>query len=394
MQSKLASSLVGKVFGRRLPFHFLAAELHKRWGHYDGFKVLDAGKDCFICQFKNDADRDAIIRSGPWTVAGQILGLDVWSLDFNPSSSVGASTPIWVRLPELPLYCWGKENLARISSDIGVPLWLDPVTANMEKIAFARVCVRVNLAQPLKLGVWINGPKGKFFQRVEYEGITVICFKCGVVGHRDKNCPLLGPTSQANVTTIPSPVPSNDMMEINAGNATPSGIEGNLLHTQPDPCENASKESVGPWMLVTNCRKPIKLAGQQPKQAAGNHLTKSKPATSLNSARQQQQQQIATHHQQKSSAQQYRVVGQQGIGAKTPQNSHLNIPKRLNKQTSTGETQDCAIALQGLLQKNQTSTVDMQDSAVAMQGLMQQKQKGTVDIQNSAIAMQGLLQKK
>ncbi|PKA46260.1 hypothetical protein AXF42_Ash020011 [Apostasia shenzhenica] len=205
IQSKLASSLVGKLFGRRLPFHFLAAELHKRWGHYDGFKVLDAGKDCFICQFRHDADRDAIFRSGPWTVAGQILGLDVWSLEFDPSSSVGASTPIWVRLPELPLYCWGKENLARISSEIGAPLWLDPITANMDKIAFARVCVRVNLAQPFKSGVWINGPKGKFFQRVEYEGITVICFKCGVVGHRDKNCSLQGPTSQVNASTTPSP---------------------------------------------------------------------------------------------------------------------------------------------------------------------------------------------
>ncbi|PKA54133.1 hypothetical protein AXF42_Ash018143 [Apostasia shenzhenica] len=244
----------------------------------------------------------------------------------------------------------------------------------MDKIAFARVCVRVNLAQPLKPGVWIDGPKGKFFQRVEYEGITVICFKCGVVGHRDKNCPLLGPTSKANAATIPSPVPSNDMMKINVA----------------DPCENASKESVGPWMLVTNRRKPIKLAGQQPKQAAGNHPNKSKPATSLNSTRQQQQH-IATHQQQKSSAQQYRVVGQQGIGAKTPQNSHLNIPTRLHKQMGTGETQDNAVALQGLSQKNQTGTVEMQDSTVAMQGLMQNKQKGTVEMQNSAGAMQGLL---
>ncbi|PKA48006.1 hypothetical protein AXF42_Ash015769 [Apostasia shenzhenica] len=249
----------------------------------------------------------------------------------------------------------------------------------MDKIAFARVCVRVNLAQPLKPGVWIDGPKGKFFQRVEYEGITVICFKCSVVGHRDKNCPLLGPTSQANAATIPSPVPSNDMMEINVGNATPSGIEGNSLHTQPDPCENASKESVGPWMLVTNRQKPMKLAGQHPKQAAGNHPNKSKPATSLNSTRQQQQH-IATHQQQKSSVQQYRVVGQQSIGAKTPQNSHLNIPTRLHKQMGTGETHDNAVALQGLSQKNQTGSVEMQDSTIAMQGLMQNKQKGTVEM--------------
>ncbi|PKA66316.1 hypothetical protein AXF42_Ash007013 [Apostasia shenzhenica] len=170
-------------------------------------------------------------------------------------------------------------------------------------------------------------------------------------------------------------------------------------------------------MLVTNCRKSRNLAGQQPKQVVGN---KSKPATSLNSARQQQQ--IATHQQQKSSAQQYRVVGQQGTRAKIPQNSHLNIPTRLNKQKGTVNLQDSAVAIPGLLQKHQKDTIEMvkrtvkmqdstvemqdhtikmrdntvevRDSSVEMQGMVQTKQTGTVEMRGSAVAMQGLLQNK
>ncbi|PKA55879.1 hypothetical protein AXF42_Ash018786 [Apostasia shenzhenica] len=309
MQSKLASTLVGKLFGRKLPFQFLSAELHKRWGHYDGFKVLDASKDSFICQFKNEADRDAVIRSGPWTVAGQILGLDVWSLDFDPSSA-GVSTPLWIRLPALPLYCWGKANLARISSEIGAPLWLDPISANMEKIAFARICVRVNLTQPLKPGVWINGPKGKFFQRVEYEGITIACFKCGVVGHRDHNCPLHRPQQKADTSTGSTPLASDDMMDITTNHVAhsenvckPENVsnqDGKHMHGQTDLSGDAAKESVGPWMLVTNRRrKPHSLTGQLPTLGVNDNLSKPTHSQPLKSARLQQ----------RSSAQQYKAVG-------------------------------------------------------------------------------------
>ncbi|PKA61670.1 hypothetical protein AXF42_Ash018651 [Apostasia shenzhenica] len=135
---------------------------------------------------------------------------------------------------------------------------------------------------------------------------------------------------------------------------------------------------------------------------------------------QQQQQQTITHQQQKSSAQQYRVVGQQGTGAKTPQNSHLNISTRLNKQKGIVNLLDSAVTIPGLLQKHQKdsvemvkstvkiqdntvklqdhtiemrdNTVEVRDSSVEMQEMVQTKQTGTVEMRGSAVAMQGLLQ--
>ncbi|PKA64863.1 hypothetical protein AXF42_Ash011465 [Apostasia shenzhenica] len=172
-----------------MPFHFLSAELHKRWGHFDGFHVLDVGKDCFLCQFSKQSYQEAVLCSGPWIVAGQVLGLDCWTPTFQASSSIGCTTPLWIRLPGLLLYSWDINNLARIASSVGTPLWVDPCTAKINKLAFAHICVRIDLSKPLKLGVWIDGCYGNFYQKIEYEGLSVICFNCGLVGHKDSACP-------------------------------------------------------------------------------------------------------------------------------------------------------------------------------------------------------------
>lgn len=54
----------------------------------------------------------------------------------------------------------------------------------------ARDCVSINLAKKLPPGVWVNGKHGNFFQPVEYEGISLLCFKCGMVGHKVDGGPL------------------------------------------------------------------------------------------------------------------------------------------------------------------------------------------------------------
>ncbi|PKA46309.1 Uncharacterized protein AXF42_Ash021356 [Apostasia shenzhenica] len=263
METKFANALVGRLFGRRLPYPFLTSELHKRWGHFEGFRLLDVGQDCFVCLFAHEADRDAILRSGPWIVAGQVLGLDVWTPKFTASSAVGSSTPLWIRLPGLPLYSWDVLNLARITSALGTPLWVDPCTATVDRVAYARVCVRIDLSLPLKSGIWIDSCHGKFYQKVEYEGLSVICFNCGIVGHKEATCPTktsqpaAGPNPTAAVPNSSSLQPSTD---VPAQSNCPSTSASQhvppaptVLHSPSTP--TTSDSAFGPWMLVMNRRR-------------------------------------------------------------------------------------------------------------------------------------------
>ncbi|PKA59638.1 5'-3' exoribonuclease 2 [Apostasia shenzhenica] len=203
LQSKLEAALVGRLLGRRMPCHLLSWELYKLWGHFEGFKLLDVGSDCFVCPFENAEDRDEVLRGSPWIVAGQVLGLDVWSPDFTPSSLACRTIPIWIRLPGLPLYCWGLTNFARIALSVGTPLWVDPCTASLERATFARICVKVDLSKPLKAETWVRGSYGRFLQRIEYEGLSAVCLTCGKVGHQDTQCPLFQEDSSME-RTLPS----------------------------------------------------------------------------------------------------------------------------------------------------------------------------------------------
>lgn len=49
---------------------------------------------------------------------------------------------------------------------------------------FTCLAMCVDLRKPLVSKVWINGK----LQRVEYDGLPSICFKCGRVGHASVGC--------------------------------------------------------------------------------------------------------------------------------------------------------------------------------------------------------------
>jgi len=56
-------------------------------------------------------------------------------------------------------------------------------------ISFARVCVEVDLTKPLVPGCPVGlSEENEFFQEFAYEGISVYCYRCGVVGHRVEDC--------------------------------------------------------------------------------------------------------------------------------------------------------------------------------------------------------------
>ncbi|KAI0531042.1 hypothetical protein KFK09_000591 [Dendrobium nobile] len=131
---------------------------------------------------------EAVLLGGPWFVNGHIVGMEKWTPEFSPLSMKGLTSPIWIRMPHLPLHCWDEMNIERIASMIGKSLMLDGNLFQWGRREFARVCVRVKIDQCLPLGVWVESISGRFFQKVEYEKISSFCFHCGMIGHMKSEC--------------------------------------------------------------------------------------------------------------------------------------------------------------------------------------------------------------
>lgn len=122
---KMENALNGKLLGKWLPYFFLLNNLRKMWGYVGNFKLIMISVDFFICNFENEGDRDTILMSGPWFLAGGVIALNKWSPHIDLDALDGLSSPLWVRLPKIPIMYSDNTNITSITSLLGEPLWLD-----------------------------------------------------------------------------------------------------------------------------------------------------------------------------------------------------------------------------------------------------------------------------
>ncbi|KAL0925295.1 hypothetical protein M5K25_003616 [Dendrobium thyrsiflorum] len=230
---KLECSLVTKVFGKVLPPHSVAWDLRRQWKRFGQFHFTTLGEGWYLCSFKSKEAIEEVLSGGPWFINNHIIGLERWTVDFSTNSLKGLSSPVWIRLPNLPLQCWDEENVALIASMVGVPLMLDGQMFCWGRREFARICVRIELDKPLPLGVWVDGMAGRFFQKVVYERIPSLCFNCGMVGHVKDSCTL---------KILLAKDSSNSSVDISA-----RGHAARIL--------SSGAQSYGPWLHAKSIRR-------------------------------------------------------------------------------------------------------------------------------------------
>ncbi|CAA7042856.1 unnamed protein product [Microthlaspi erraticum] len=147
--------------------------------------VMDLPRHFFMVRFEQEEEYLAALTGGPWRVFGSYLMIQAWTPDFDPTRDEIETTPVWVRLANLPINFYHRSILMGIAKGLGKPLKVDSTTLHCERARFARVCVEVNLKKPLKGTILVK--EERYF--VSYEGLTNICSKCGLYGHLVHSCP-------------------------------------------------------------------------------------------------------------------------------------------------------------------------------------------------------------
>ncbi|XP_019159704.1 PREDICTED: uncharacterized protein LOC109156318 [Ipomoea nil] len=138
---------------------------------------------------------------------------------------------VWVRLPGLPVEYFRDGSVKKILDLVGKPIKLDIMTTEVDKVKFARAAVEIDLLKPLVSMVWVSDR----VQQVEYEGLHVICFDCGEVGHVSSKCPKKVATEdQSHTSQTPQ-----DVAE---------AMETTVQATAP---MEKPREKYGPWMIVS-----------------------------------------------------------------------------------------------------------------------------------------------
>jgi len=134
--------------------------------------------DFFLIRFSLREDHLRVLRNGPWFVSGHYLSIRQWEANFKLSLANLSVVVVCIRLPKLPIEYYEESVLWDIGRAIGPILKVDTHTALEVRRKFVRLCVQVNLDEPIVKTIRVDGIR----QIVQYEGINSLCFSCGRVG--------------------------------------------------------------------------------------------------------------------------------------------------------------------------------------------------------------------
>ncbi|XP_061993911.1 uncharacterized protein LOC133711841 [Rosa rugosa] len=193
---------------------------------------------------------------GPW----QTLVVQKWRPDFDPVEEKINCMAIWTRINGLPVKYFKQYTMEKVGQMLGKVVKVDQHTLAQARGKFCRICVEVNLNEPLKPFVELDDkPYG-----VVYEGISTICFNCGVYGHVKDHCPYAKAAESAKPTvndvlmvstrpdTIDEPITKpTDVGLQSADNVTVSEASQKNSYMAPtNTGTETNKAKMGPWMIM------------------------------------------------------------------------------------------------------------------------------------------------
>ncbi|XP_048493246.1 uncharacterized protein LOC125493772 [Beta vulgaris subsp. vulgaris] len=177
---------MSKCLGIGVRPEFVAQRVRRIWNPKGGLEVIDVGHNVYFFKFSLQADFEKALFGGSWFILNPYLMLTRWKPNFLASTNALPNMSIWIRLPELPIEYYEKDDLFAIAKKVGKPITVDYSTNKITKGRFARICIKLSLINPLVTKVCV----GAAWQRVQYENIGILCFACGKIGHLKDKCQL------------------------------------------------------------------------------------------------------------------------------------------------------------------------------------------------------------
>ncbi|KAL2900331.1 hypothetical protein RDABS01_025413, partial [Bienertia sinuspersici] len=114
--------------------------------------------------------------------------LKAWHVDMEIKQRGSSENTIWVQL-DLHFKYWGQKCLERIIQPIGNLLKVDTMTANRDKLQYARCMIEVKMDQIFPEQVKFKNEKNEIINvGIKYEWKPEICKKCKKLGHNEEQC--------------------------------------------------------------------------------------------------------------------------------------------------------------------------------------------------------------
>ena len=126
---------------------------------------------------------------GAWFWGSTGLFLTPWFRDFDPSTAVITKTPIWVRLPNLPVHLWHVSVFLAIAETLGRYLFVDSSQNENGLYTYGRFCAEIDISRGLPDQINLKYGDFHWTQTLDYENTAFRCRHCHQTGHLQSSCP-------------------------------------------------------------------------------------------------------------------------------------------------------------------------------------------------------------
>lgn len=168
-------ALIGKFIGIWPNEKALRTWINVKW-HPKGHISLHLGpKGFFTAVFNCLEDRNRVFEGGPYFFNSAGLFLREWIDRFNSDKEDLSWATVWIRLYSLPWEYWEEESLKEIGNALGDFVKVAEDTKTQRYTSYARICIYVDLKQPLPDTVSLSHEDVEWIQLIDYEHVPFRC---------------------------------------------------------------------------------------------------------------------------------------------------------------------------------------------------------------------------
>ncbi|KAL2923717.1 Nuclear protein MDM1 [Bienertia sinuspersici] len=212
----------------------------------------------FLIRFQSMENRDKVLAMGRVFFDYKPVILKAWHVDMEINKEDIQKIPIWVQL-DLHFKYWGQKFLERIIQPVGNLLKVDTMTANRDKLQYARCMIEVKMDQMFPEQVKFKNEKNEIINvGIKYEWKPETCKKCKKLGHNEEQCYVKDPKKKMakewkQKKVDPQAQENNKSMS----------MEGNQKESRQKEIERSNIETTNQEKLVNSSTKAGNCAGKE-----------------------------------------------------------------------------------------------------------------------------------
>lgn len=173
-----ATALIGYVLGDAPYEKSMENYVEFVWDFVTKPQILYHKDGYYVFRFATIEKRDLVMQAGPYSYHNKLLILQNWERDFRFDPKCITTIPLWTHFPSLPAGYWTADALSKVVSAVGLPMYTEKFTAELNKISYARVLKLTLLSlwwRVLRLELLPEPGSRKFCMNGDQSSVVNVC---------------------------------------------------------------------------------------------------------------------------------------------------------------------------------------------------------------------------